>query len=83
MKTTVELPDDLFRKAKATAALRGVKFKDLIEEGLLRVLDEPGAVHESKRASLYDLMKGACGIVSSGTTDLASNSKHMEDFGRD
>ena len=29
MKTTVELPDDLFRKVKAAAALRGRKFKDL------------------------------------------------------
>lgn len=83
MKTTVDLPDDLFRKAKATAALRGVKFKDLVQEGLLRVLDEPGEAHEAHQKSLYDLMKAACGIVSSGTTDLASNARHMEDFGRD
>lgn len=38
MRTTLDLPDDLFRKAKATAALRGMKLKDLfkilIEDGL-------------------------------------------------
>ena len=34
MKTTVELPDDLYRRAKAQAALRGRKFKELVEEGL-------------------------------------------------
>ena len=38
MRTTVDLPDDLFRRAKATAALRGMKLKDLIasclEDGL-------------------------------------------------
>ena len=38
MKTTVEVPDDLYRRAKAEAALRGRKLKDLIEEGLRLVL---------------------------------------------
>jgi hypothetical protein len=28
MKTTVELPDDLYRRAKAEAALRGRKLRD-------------------------------------------------------
>jgi hypothetical protein len=83
MKTTVDLPDDLFRKAKAEAALRGVKFKDLIQEGLLRVLELSDTPKEVPSKSLYDLMKGACGIVSSGTSDLASNAIHMEEFGRD
>jgi hypothetical protein len=30
MRTTVDLPDDLLRRAKSTAALRGMKLKDLI-----------------------------------------------------
>ena len=33
MKTTIEVPDDLYRRAKAEAALRGRKLKDLIEKG--------------------------------------------------
>ena len=33
MKTTVELPDTLYRQAKAEAVLRGRKLKDLVEEG--------------------------------------------------
>jgi hypothetical protein len=37
-KTTVEVPDDLYRRAKAEAALRGRKLKDLVEEGLRLVL---------------------------------------------
>jgi hypothetical protein len=32
MKTTVELSDDLYRRAKSEAALRGRKLKDLVEE---------------------------------------------------
>lgn len=34
MKTTIEIPDELFKKAKATAALRGDSLKDLICDAL-------------------------------------------------
>ena len=80
MKTTVELPDDLYRQAKATAALRGCKLKDLIEEGLRLVLK--GGRKPAQRPSLAVLMKGARGIIDSGIPDLASNSKHLAGFGR-
>ena len=39
MKTTVEVSDYLYRRAKAEAALRGRKLKDLVEEGLRLVLE--------------------------------------------
>jgi hypothetical protein len=41
MRTTLDIPDDLFRKAKAQAALEGVRLRDLIERGLRFVLGEP------------------------------------------
>jgi hypothetical protein len=34
MKTTLELPDQLFRKAKATAAERGQSLKEFVAEAL-------------------------------------------------
>ncbi len=34
MKTTLELPDPLFRQAKATAAARGQSLKDFVTEAL-------------------------------------------------
>ena len=34
MKTTLDLPDGLFRKAKATAAERGQSLKDFVTEAL-------------------------------------------------
>lgn len=34
MKTTLELPDPVFRKAKATAAERGQSLKDFVTEAL-------------------------------------------------
>ena len=39
MKTTIEIPDDLFRRTKATAALRGESLKDLITTALREHLD--------------------------------------------
>lgn len=30
MRTTIDLPDDLFRRVKAVAALRGLKLKELV-----------------------------------------------------
>jgi hypothetical protein len=41
MRTTIEISDDLFRKAKAQAALEGVRLRDVIERGLRLVLGEP------------------------------------------
>lgn len=81
MKTTVELPDELYRQAKAEAALRGRKLKELVEEGLRLVLHAPRG--RATRPTLQVLMKEACGVVHSGIPDLASNPKHLAGFGRD
>lgn len=81
MKTTVELSEELYRRAKAEAALRGRKFRDLVEEGLRLVLDTPP---RGKRPapSLEELMAPGRGVVDSGVADLASNPKHLKGFGR-
>ena len=81
MKTTVEVPDDLYRRAKAEAALRGRKLKDLIEEGLRLALEAPST--KNRPSSLAGLMKPARGAIDSGVSDLASNPKHLARFGRD
>ena len=85
MRTSVDLPDELFRRTKTAAAIRGRKFKDLVEEGLLRVLESPEESYRKSppKLTLLDLMGDACGIVSSGICDLASNPKHLKEFGRD
>ena len=80
MKTTVEVPDALYRKAKSMAALRGRKLKDLIEEGLRLVVEAPRGPRRQR--SLSDLMKGARGIFDSGIPDLASNPRHLIGLGR-
>ena len=79
MKTTVEVSDNLYRRAKSEAALRGRKLKDLIEEGLRLVLETPR--ESRRRQSLAELMKSARGTVDSGITDVASNPEYLKNFG--
>jgi hypothetical protein len=38
MKTTLELPDPLFRRAKSVAAQRGIPFRELVSEALTEKL---------------------------------------------
>jgi hypothetical protein len=74
------VPDDLCRRAKAEAALRGGKLKDLIEEGLRHVLEAPRKTR--RKPGLADLMKRAQGAIDSGVRDFASNPEHLKGFGR-
>ena len=41
MKTTLEIPDELFRQAKAKAAMEGRKLKDVVADGLRLAVKEP------------------------------------------
>ena len=89
MRTTVDIPDELFRRAKSEAALRGRKLKDLVEEGLRAVVDNapPGdkpepKVAKPKKVTAHDLLKDLCGIIKDGPSDLSTNPKYFDDFGR-
>jgi hypothetical protein len=80
VKITIELPDDLYRRAEDEAALRGCKLDNLIHEGLQQVLGNPRKA--VTQASLTKLMKRANGIMSSDVPDLGSNPAHLENLGR-
>ncbi len=81
MKTmTVKLPDELAVRLEKRAKRLGVSKSALLRESLERDLGRDAVVEEEPSA--YDLMKDGCGCVDSGVTDLATNPKHMEGFGR-
>jgi hypothetical protein len=81
MKTTVELPDTLYRQAKAEAASRGCKLKDLVEEGLRLVLETQPET--PRHPDLAGLMQHTLGAVESGVSDLGSNREYLKGLGRD
>ena len=89
MRTTVDIPDDLFRRAKSEAALQGRKLKDLVEEGLRLVLqekepDKPRSEEQPRKRgpSAHDLLKDLIFDDDGGPDDLATNPKYFDDFGR-
>jgi hypothetical protein len=55
MKTTLELPDELYREVKAAAALKRKKMKDLVARGLELVLEEERCTDPQ---SPLEVMKG-------------------------
>jgi len=42
MKTTLEIPDALFRRAKSAAAQQGIPFRELVSEALVEKLRVQG-----------------------------------------
>lgn len=86
MRTTVDIPDELLRRAKSEAALRGRKLKDLVEEGLRLVLNAPSAGAEApppKKPTAHDLLKDLIFDENvDSPADLSTNKKYFDDFGR-
>ncbi len=79
MKTTVEIPDDLFREAKATAARDGTKLKDLVADGLRLVL---GKSKPEKRHSRFPLIPGKPGqarLTAIRVTEIDAEEAHEAD----
>jgi predicted transcriptional regulator len=59
MKTTIELPDDLFLKAKILAAERRVTLKDIMVQALnLFTQSAPEAEEKKRKVALKRLLKG-------------------------
>ena len=53
MKTTLELPDELYRQAKTRAASQNRKLKDLVSEGLRGVLtSHPVTTSDDKKEAI-------------------------------
>lgn len=49
MRTTIDIPDKLFKKAKVTAAEQGTSIKDLLIRGLQKTLNEMSAKPDASR----------------------------------
>jgi hypothetical protein len=48
MRTTIDLPDHLYRELKVLAARRGLALKDVLQEFVERGLSAPGALDERR-----------------------------------
>ena len=75
MKTTLNIRDDLVRRAKARAALRGQPLARYIEEGLERRLE----LEESDATHLGDWLK-SLPVVSDAAAEDLNRAFGAEDF---
>lgn len=82
MKTTLEIPDDLFREAKSRAALTGQKLKDVVAEGLRAVLHgKPRPVQKRRRIKFPVLTSRGKGPLSI-PDDAAFRAELLDDLAR-
>jgi hypothetical protein len=70
MKTTLEIPDDLYRLAKVQAAQENRKMKDLVSEGLRLVL---GLSNKPQPRQLRRMTKAPVTIRSGNVIPALSN----------
>ena len=81
MKTlTVKVPDELGVRLEKRARRLGLSKSAIVRESIEKELERSVKVEEEPSA--YDLMKEGIGCIDSGVSDLASNPRHMEGFGR-
>jgi len=79
MKTTVEIPDELFREAKATAARNGAKFKDLLVEGLRLALAKSTPTRTQLRFPLIPGRAGTARLTATKVNEVEAAEAYQED----
>lgn len=78
MKTTIEIPDDLFRQAKAQAAMQGMRLRDLVEYGLRLAMETPPAAVSGSRTA-FPLIKGSGDLSALSDEQVAAALAEMDE----
>ena len=83
MRTTLELPDVLFRKAKAKAAMEGITLKRLLTSYVENGLDNPSPVRQmGRRSKLPVIKRRGHGVIPNLTSELQSRIQEEEDLAK-
>lgn len=84
MRTTLDLPDNLFRQAKAKAAVEGTTLKELltryVELGLRQPVGSPAPA--AQRSELPVIKRRGRGIVPALTPELQAQIETEEDLAK-
>lgn len=80
----IELSLDQKRHLAEVADRTGREWSEVLEDALQPLYTRNGGPPTSgKSASFYEAMKDVIGIVKDAPSDLSTNPKYMEGFGRD
>ena len=84
MRTTLDLPDDLFRRVKAKAALEGATLKEVltryIQSGLQPPARQPGGA--GRRSRLPVVPRRGKGVIPILTPELQARLEEEEDLAK-
>jgi hypothetical protein len=78
MRTTIDIPDQLFREAKAHAALRGQTLKEFMEEGVRLALGQQ-TMPESTRVSFPIIPAGTRTTITAEEVKALIQQSELED----
>ena len=81
MRTTLDLPDDLFRKLKARAALMGTTVKDLLTSYVESGLRQSSRPAPRRRSALPVITRGRK-VVANVTAEMLARMDDEEDRAR-
>ncbi len=84
MRTTLDLPDELFRQVKAKAAMQGSSLKKLLMRYVADGLREPGqsAAASRKRSRLPVIKRRGKSVIANVTPELQARLEEEEDLAR-
>ena len=82
MKATIELDDDLYRQLKATAALKGKKVRELVEEGVRMVLQSSTRSRKAKAETPLPLVRSSRKKPLNIPDDAASRAEMADELER-
>ncbi len=84
MRTTLDLPDDLFRRMKAKAALQGLTLKELLAQCVLMGLQNQTGeeVSPRQRSKLPVIKRRGKGVIPSLTPELQSKLEEEDDLAK-
>ena len=84
MRTTLDLPDELFRQVKATAALKGATIKELltryVERGLRQA--ETSGPPPGKRSTLPNIPRRGKNVISNLTPAMQAKLEEGDDLAK-
>jgi hypothetical protein len=82
MKATIEFDDELYRQLKVTAALRGMKVRELVEEGVRMALQAPARSSRKRPQHRLPLLRSSRKKPLPIPDDVASRLELAEDLER-
>lgn len=82
MRTTIDLPDRLFKEAKSAAAQRGMTLRDVIEEALRRQLQTDARPVPVAAGAGLEVKNGMLVIKRKGRSVINPTAEQLDDWSR-